>query len=298
MLSRNGINATYGRTARFDNNEHLTENDLMQLAPSVFATTAHHSRSARFAPIPTIEVVRGLAKEGFVCVGAKQCIVRDESKHAFAKHLLRFRQQNAVTAYNVGGTVPEILLKNANDGSSVYDLFAGLFRIQCMNSLVALQEGISSVKVKHVGKDIVGQVIEGTYRVVDDTKLALAAPADWAQLKLEREEEQAFAEAARIARFGDAEGAVNTPITANQLLIARRTGDQANDLWTTFNRVQENVIRGGLSGIVIDPETRRRRRMTTRAVNGIDQDVKLNRALWTLANRMAELKGWQAPKAA
>ena len=32
------------------------------------------------------------------------------------------------------------------------------------------------------------------------------------------------------------------------------------------------------------------RRITTREVKGIDQDVKLNRALWMLAERMAELK--------
>jgi len=35
---------------------------------------------------------------------------------------------------------------------------------------------------------------------------------------------------------------------------------------------------------------RRRRRVATRAVNGIDQDVKLNRALWVLAEGMARLK--------
>ena len=32
------------------------------------------------------------------------------------------------------------------------------------------------------------------------------------------------------------------------------------------------------------------RRVTTRPINGIDQDVKLNRALYTRAARMAELK--------
>jgi hypothetical protein len=33
-----------------------------------------------------------------------------------------------------------------------------------------------------------------------------------------------------------------------------------------------------------------RRRTTTREVKAIDQDAKLNRALWHLAERMAELK--------
>lgn len=39
----------------------------------------------------------------------------------------------------------------------------------------------------------------------------------------------------------------------------------------------------------------RERRVSTRRTNGIDQDVKLNRALCQLAEHMAELKG-AAPK--
>ena len=54
--------------------------------------------------------------------------------------------------------------------------------------------------------------------------------------------------------------------------------------------VQENVIRGGISGRVrtADGRTRRQR---TRAVAGIDQKKALNRTLWTLTEKMAELKG-------
>ena len=68
----------------------------------------------------------------------------------------------------------------------------------------------------------------------------------------------------------------------NRLLYPRRYDDNAHDLWTTFNVAQENVIRGGLSGIARDAQNRRRR-TTTRQVNGIDQDVRLNKALWVLA---------------
>ncbi|MES2695101.1 MAG: DUF932 domain-containing protein [Verrucomicrobiota bacterium] len=290
----NAINRTYGQHARFDNAKGgMTEDQLRAAAPSVFAMTAHESRSERFRPIPTIEVVRGLKKEGFVVVGAKQSVSRIPGKSDYTKHLLRLRREDDRN-YQVGDTVAEMLLKNANDGTSIYDLFAGLFRIRCLNSLVAMQESISNVKVRHTGKDIIGQVIEGTFSVIEDAKLALAAPQDWSQIKLDRDERMAMAKAARVLRFGDAEGQVNTPITAEQLLEVRRHDDQENNLWTNFNVVQENVIRGGLHGVALDANNRRRR-MTTRQVNGIDQDVKLNRALWTLANEMAKIKGWQAP---
>lgn len=40
----------------------LNEDQLRQFVPSIFATEAHESRSARYGYVPTIEVVRGLAK--------------------------------------------------------------------------------------------------------------------------------------------------------------------------------------------------------------------------------------------
>jgi hypothetical protein len=45
-----------------------------------------------------------------------------------------------------------------------------------------------------------------------------------------------------------------------------------------------------LRGRTVDANGRRKR-TTTRAVNGIDGNVKLNRALWTLTEKMAELSG-------
>lgn len=286
------INATYNPHARFDTGRGMTEDEIRAVAPSVFATTAHESRSDRFAPIPTIEVVRGLRNEGFEVVGAKQSLTRVEGKAPFTKHLLRIRKMDSDASYAVGDTVAEMLLKNANDGTSVYDLFAGLFRIACLNSMVAALGTIDTVKIRHTGKDVIGKVIEGTFNVIENAKLALAAPEQWSQVKLDREESLALAEGARMIRFGDAEGNIDSPITAAQLLTARREQDaDRTNLWTNFNVLQENVIRGGLRGVRVDAETGRRRRTSTRGVNGIDQDVRLNRALWTLANRMAEMKG-------
>lgn len=277
-------------TARFDHSARsLTEAELRRAAPSIFAVAAHDSRSARFQPIPTFEVLRGLMAEGFVPVGAKQSGTRDESKRDFTKHMIRLRRIDQDSSYSVGDTVCEILLKNANDGTSAYDLMAGLFRIQCLNSMVAQTGTIDTVKVRHSG-DVMGKVIEGTYRVMNEAQKALAAPADWSAVKLNSDEREIFAEAAHTIRFADADGNVDTAIKPAQLLIPRRYADRADDLWTTFNVAQENVIRGGLTAVGFDADGNRRR-TTTRAINGIDQDVKLNKALWVLTERMAALKG-------
>ncbi|MET3615832.1 hypothetical protein ABID16_004179 [Rhizobium aquaticum] len=115
----------------------MTEDETRRIAPSIFATVAHESRSERSKPIPAIEILRGLTKEGFVPVGAKQSSSRIEGKAAFTKHLIGLRHMDGGKVYNVGDTICEILLKNANDGTSAYELMAGLFRIRCLNSLVA-----------------------------------------------------------------------------------------------------------------------------------------------------------------
>lgn len=284
----------YTNTARFDSARALNEAELYQLAPSVFATAPHESRSARFQPIPTIDVLRALQREGFMPVGAKQSRTRDDGKRDYTKHLIRLRRIDDDAKFRVGDTVCEILLKNANDGTSAYDLMAGLFRIRCLNSLVAQTGTVDSVKVRHSGSpaDVAGRVIEGTYRVLGEARKALSAPQDWGAVRLDRDERMALAEAAHALRFEDAEGSATTPIQPAQLLAPRRSGDTDHDLWTTFNVAQENVVRGGLRGVTV--ENGRRRRVTTRPVNGIDQDVKLNRALWILAQRMAELKGLRA----
>jgi hypothetical protein len=284
-MSRNTV---YAQSARFDHSRALGEDEMRRLAPSIFATEAHSSRSERFRPIPTIEVLRGLEKEGFSVVGAKQCITRLDDRRDYTKHMVRLRRLGEDQKYKVGDTVFEIVLKNANDGSAAYDLLAGAFRIVCLNSLVTQTDDMESLRVRHSG-DVQGKVIEGTYRVLDTAEQTLRAPQDWPQITLQREERGILAEAAHTLRFSDVKGYVETPIKPQQLLIPRRPEDQAPNLWNTFNVVQENCIRGGITAMGRD-KNNRPRRTTSREVKGIDQDVKLNRALWTLANKMAELK--------
>jgi hypothetical protein len=281
--------ALYASTARFDGTARaLSEDEMRAIAPSIFATTAHASRSERFRPIPTIDVVRGLQHEGFAPVAVKQCGSREVDRRDFTKHMIRLRRLDDVTKYKAGDTVAEVILKNANDGTAAYDLLAGLFKILCLNSLVAQTDTMESLRVKHTG-DIAHKVIDGTYRVLDTAVAALEAPREWSTITLDRDEQNAFAEAAHVVRFADAEGTVETPIKPVQLLIPRRYEDQAPNLWNTFNVIQENTIKGGLTAMGRDANNRPRR-STTRAVNGIDQDVKLNKALFTLATKMAELK--------
>jgi hypothetical protein len=269
----------------------LAESDLRRYAPSIFATQAHEDRSDRFVPIATIDIVRRLQKEGFEPHVAMQCKTRDASRREFCKHIIRFR--HASTDRFVAGVTPEVVLINANDGGSAYKLMAGMFRFICENGMIVQNGRIDDVRIRHQG-DAVGEVIEGSFRVLDSVVKQMETPEEWSRIQLNRDSQLALADGARTIRFGDAEGNVDTPIQARQLLMPRRVADAGNDLWTTFNRVQENCIRGGLSAWSRDVSTGRSRRTTTRGVNSIDGDIKLNKALWTLGERMARIMNNQA----
>ena len=70
----------------------------------------------------------------------------------------------------------------------------------------------------------------------------------------------------------------------------RRSADHGNDLWRTLNRIQENIIRGGVSYIQRDDKGRRVARRQTLPINGIDQNTSVNRALWQLAEEMKAIR--------
>ena len=262
----------------------LSEDQMRAAAPSVFAEGKHASRSERYTYIPTIQVLRGLRKEGFEPFMVAQSASRVEGKAEFTKHMIRMRHAGQVQTKPEAN---EIILINSHDGASSYQMLAGLFRFVCCNGLV-VGEVVEDIRIPHKG-DIQNDVIEGAFRVLDEFEAVDEHAEAMKALPLEPREEIAFATAALALRFGD--GAVEegghrpAPVTAEQLIEARRPEDLGHNLWTTFQRVQENVMRGGQPGRSVQG-----RRLHTRPVGSIDRGVSLNRALWMLAEEMRQIK--------
>lgn len=267
-MSRSINNATSIRSAT-----PLDDAQMMRVAPSIFADDKHDSRSDRYTYVPTIDVLNGLRKEGFQPFFACQARCRDEGKREFTKHMLRLRRVGDIGAQEAN----EIVLLNSHDGTSSYQMVAGMLRFVCQNGLIC-GDDLQDIKVRHSG-DIIGNVIEGAYTVLDQFALVGEQKEGMQSIVMPREAQLALANAAIVARWDEDE---HVPVTPDQLLRPRRTEDaQRQDLWTTFNRVQENMIKGGLRGTSANGQRR-----ATRAVTGIAQDMKLNRALWTLAEAM------------
>ena len=259
----------------------LAEDLMRQAAPSIFAEGKHASRSERYTYIPTIDVLRGLRKEGFEPFMVAQSKSRIEGKTDFTKHMIRMRHAGQVEAKPEAN---EIILINSHDGASSYQMLAGVFRFVCCNGLVVGNVS-NDIRIPHKG-NIQDDVIEGAFRVLDDFEAVDASADGMKALTLKPEEERAFATAALVLRYGErSEGQPPAPITVDQLIEARRPEDLGHSLWTTFQRVQENALRGGQRGRSVQG-----RRMQTRAVGSIDRSVSLNRALWVLAEEMRKIR--------
>lgn len=255
----------------------LTNEEIAGVAPSIFATEKHDSRSERYTYIPTIDVLEKLRTEGFMPFMACQARCRDEGKREHTKHMLRLRYAGQIDSSEAN----EIILLNSHDGTSSYQMLAGTFRFVCCNGMVC-GETLNDIRVPHKG-NIVDNVIEGAFRVVDNFERINGQIDGMKALPLNDREQLAFAHAALALKY-DPQTEM-APITEQQILVPKRREDVGNDLWKTFNRVQERMLKGGVHGRAANG-----RRTTTRAVTGIDQDIRLNRALWVLAEQMKLLK--------
>jgi hypothetical protein len=266
--------ASSSKQSSFRSQSALSNEQIAYHAPSVMASEAHESRGERYSFIPTIQVIDGLRAEGFQPYEIRQTKVRDAGKREHTKHMVRMRHASSIVA----DEVPEIILLNSHDGSSSYQIMSGVFRFVCSNGLIA-GDMFNNIRVRHTG-NVVGDVIEGATRVLEDAKQIGSRIDEYKSITLDYDEQQAFARSALQLRWGDEQ-----PVQASRLLQPSRWQDRKDDLWTVYNRVQENMMKGGVPG-----RSATGRRTTTRAVSGVNENVKLNKALWTLADTMAALK--------
>jgi hypothetical protein len=274
MLNRNRSNLKY---------QPMSEAQLMAVAPSVFATQPYHEMSSKYVFIPTIEVVRKMQSEGFVPVYATQSRTRIEGKQDFTKHMIRFRDirnGDSPVLRELGALYPELALTNAHDGGSSYLLDAALFRLACLNGLMVEDANISKIKVKHTGT-AADAVIEASYQVIEQFPQVLDSVQRLAALRLTAPQQNAFADAALSLRYEENEA----PVTPAEILQPKRSSDSDPTIWNTYNVVQEHLLNGG--DRTRNTETGRRNR--TRAVTGIAENTRLNKALWVLTQKMEEL---------
>jgi hypothetical protein len=260
----------------------LTQDQLRQTVPSIFATTPWESVSSNYRFVATADILGMMQDQGFYPVTASQSRTRIAGKAPFTKHMIRLRHVDQL-APALHDEVPELVLVNSHDRSSAYKLFAGIFRLVCSNGMIVQSEDYGSFSLRHSGsRDLRQQIIDTTGEVLSITAQAMQNVGEWKGIDLSRPQQLALATAA-------AELKPHVAIKPAFLLTARREADYTDgearrDLWRTTNVIQESLIRGGISGTATTG-----RKVTTKAVKSVTGDLAINRGLWTLAAEMAKL---------
>ena len=129
-------------------------------------------------------------------------------------------------------------------------------------------------RVMHRG-DVVRDVVCAAYRMSERFVTLAAAIDRMESTLLSPQQRLEFASEALRLRFPKD---LHAGVEPAQLLAPRRSEDIGNDLWRTFNVVQENVLRGGLAR-----RSASNRLTRTRRITGIAEDVRLNSMLWEMA---------------
>lgn len=241
-------------------------------------TQAHTKTSQKYSLIPTSRVISVLQDHGWHPAKVQEARAK-EGNRGFQKHIVRLRQESG--DLRVGDSFPEIVLINSHMGSSSFQLMLGMFRLVCSNGMV-VGDTFEDYRIRHVG--YTDEAVEKALQsLVYHAPRAIESVNTFKGIELSQPERLAYAQSVIELVKGEDE---TYSIEPRDMLSVRRYDDAKNDLWTTFNVAQENVIRGGVRKRGTSYGQRRR----TGAINSIDKNVTLNRALWTLTEKMAELR--------
>lgn len=260
----------------------LTNNQIVQFAPAAGALEPVAEASGRYSFVPTLEAIDLLRSVGWFPITAKQGSCRIEGKDNFQKHAIRFVRDSFNP--DIKERV-DLVLYNSHDLGSSFMLATSIWRQVCGNGLMMASE-FANFTHRHIGFNP-DDFMESAVQIADSSAIVADQISTLKEIQLKKEEGQVFAQAAHRLVYDDP---ATAPIKPEKLLGRRRIEDQKDDLWTTYNAVQENLIKGGLRGFYFNQETVSMRRVTTRPVKSLDRDIKLNQALWVLTEKMAEFK--------
>jgi hypothetical protein len=256
----------------------LDDSTLRREAPSIFASGPMAGVSNRYTFVPTARIVDGLREQNWLPVDVEEQRIRQEVRRGFQKHMLRFRRAEHMASLDEWNV--ELVLLNSHDCGCAYQLHAGIYRRICSNGLVVSEGSFEAIRFRH-SKLETDEVVRASFRLLEFVPKVGEMVNRFRDRVLNAHESLDLARHAVLLRYPSLDA---SPVDPETLLKARRDEDVSLDLWTTLNRVQENLIRGGVSDSRRDKRGRLR---SVRALTGIDSKVGLNKGLWGLAEQLA-----------
>jgi hypothetical protein len=217
-----------------------------------------------------MDILENFEREGWELASAKQV-----GRGIHSVHELRLRNGELP---KVGDTLVEAIIRNSHNGMASFRVSAGLHRLVCSNGLTVPTALAESFNIRHSRFDL-----DEVKRLTESFAGKLPKIDGSVKRMMERvmtiDEKIEFVRKSVGIRFG--QDKVLNELQIVGLLTPNRDEDQGDDLWTTFNVVQEKYIRGG-----IETTSQRGRRTKLRGLENIMAVNQVNTKLWTLAEEM------------
>lgn len=231
--------------------------------------------------INTKNIIKQFEKQGWELSSVKEVSPRIKEREGYQKHLLRFRNEYFPRIDGLSNdhtSIPELILENSHDGTGALKLFFGVFRIACLNGIIA-GSSLVSYRVIHSQNAIfnLDQAIDGmTYNIPS----LVQNVSRFAQIELNKDKSLSLARKGCELRLGHMKGIQDVDLYS--ALEPKRFADIGKDAFSVFNVLQEKVIRGGIRYKQINEKNGFVEKKFTRAVNSVSQSVKYNRELWNI----------------
>jgi hypothetical protein len=262
--------------------------DIKDHAPAVFAGHESPKLSERYSFVPTLDLLNA-----FDSIGWTPTYARQNGSGPYARHMVRLTNPDlGFMDLKSDKVKPQIVLDNSHNGCSPAQIHLGLFRLVCTNGLVVAMPGMhTSVKLRHVGIDMVElkQLME---IVANQYTLVGKRIGEMQQYSLDQTQREEFVIRAFAARephvFVKEDGTIDmkraTTIINPKLIIEPLRGeDKKEDLWTSFNIVQERLVKGDF-----ERQTMNGRRTKPRGINNASRNIDFNKKLWEIAETYME----------
>jgi len=209
--------------------------------------------------IPTLDVVTKLQNEGWHIKGVDE---QRGKNRKIINNYIQMHHPDFAVKNNKGKdeAYTSITISNSCNGAKPLQMSLGMFRQVCTNGLVRFDQHAETEKIKHT---------EINYRDLDRFVASITSKTDKLLTEVNEmkhkglsiEDMHKLATEAASLRYNNLDD-----INIDSLLTVNRVEDEGNDLWTVFNRIQENL---------------------THDIRNMNEDIKLNQQLFSLANQYA-----------
>ena len=176
--------------------EPLDINEISVKAPAIMTEHPFEGCKKSYAFISTRELMNAMIDHDFLPFSVHQSRSRDKNNTVFAKHAICFRH---VSTFDMLGKdiVPQVVILNSHDRTTAYKIFCGFFRFVCSNGLI-VGDMVGGFSVRHKGTKAIDDVIDASFKVLDNSVKMLSVIDDWKKIELNNSQRMELAYAAHI----------------------------------------------------------------------------------------------------